>query len=38
MSGWIVDSQTIKPGNLMPPLSLEPKDLQAVVAYLQSLK
>jgi cytochrome c oxidase subunit 2 len=38
MSGWIIDSQTIKPGNLMPPMSLEPKDLQAVVAYLQSLK
>jgi len=38
MAGWIVDSQSIKPGNLMPPMALDPKDLQAVLAYLRSLK
>jgi cytochrome c oxidase subunit 2 len=37
LSGWIADSQSIKPGNLMPPISLEPGDLDAVVAYLESL-
>lgn len=35
---WIGDSQSIKPGNLMPPMSLSPSDLRAVVAYLESLK
>ena len=38
LSGWIVNSQTIKPGNLMPPVPLNSKDLQALVAYLRSLK
>ena len=38
LSGWIANSQSIKPGNLMPPNSLSPSDLTAVVAYLQSLK
>jgi cytochrome c oxidase subunit II len=38
LAGWIINSQTIKPGNLMPPQSLSPGDLQAVVTYLQSLK
>jgi cytochrome c oxidase subunit 2 len=38
LTGWVVDSQSIKPGNLMPPISLEPGDLQALVAYLQSLR
>jgi cytochrome c oxidase subunit 2 len=38
LAGWIANSQTLKPGNLMPPQSLSPGDLQAVVAYLQSLK
>ena len=38
LSGWIVNSQTIKPGNLMPPIPLSASDLQALVAYLRSLK
>jgi cytochrome c oxidase subunit 2 len=38
LSGWIVDSQSIKPGNHMPPNSLNPDDLQAMLDYLQSLK
>jgi cytochrome c oxidase subunit 2 len=37
-AGWIVDSQRIKPGNHMPPNPLEPQDLQALLAYLESLK
>jgi cytochrome c oxidase subunit II len=38
MSGWIANSQTVKPGNLMPPQPLPPEDLLAVVTYLQSLE
>jgi cytochrome c oxidase subunit 2 len=38
LSGWIVDSQSVKPGNKMPPNSLNPEDLQALLDYLQSLK
>jgi cytochrome c oxidase subunit 2 len=38
LAGWIANSQSVKPGNLMPPQPLAPEDLQAVVAYLQSLK
>jgi cytochrome c oxidase subunit 2 len=37
LSGWIIDSQSIKPGNLMPPIYLEGDDLQALVLYLESL-
>lgn len=35
LSGWIADSQTTKPGNLMPPQPLSPADLAAVVAFLE---
>jgi cytochrome c oxidase subunit 2 len=38
LSGWIADAQAVKPGNLMPPIPLEPADLDALVAYLESLK
>ena len=38
LSGWIVNSQTIKPGNLMPPISLSPDELRALTAYMESLK
>jgi cytochrome c oxidase subunit 2 len=38
LAGWIVDSQGIKPGNHMPPNSLNPEDLQALLDYLESLK
>jgi cytochrome c oxidase subunit 2 len=36
LSGWLVNAQTIKPGNLMPPISLEPDELQALIAYLET--
>jgi cytochrome c oxidase subunit II len=38
LSGWVVNSQTIKPGNLMPPIPMNANDLHALVAYLRSLK
>jgi cytochrome c oxidase subunit II len=38
LAGWITDSQSIKPGNLMPPISLEPSEIDALVTYLQSLR
>jgi cytochrome c oxidase subunit 2 len=38
LGGWIVDSQSIKPGNLMPPIQLAPGDLQALLDYLGSLR
>jgi cytochrome c oxidase subunit 2 len=37
LAAWITNAQSIKPGALMPPIALEPRDLNAVVAYLQSL-
>ncbi|MBW3547485.1 MAG: cytochrome c oxidase subunit II [Actinobacteria bacterium] len=36
LGGWIVNAQALKPGNLMPPVSLEPDELQALIAYLES--
>ena len=38
LSGWIIDSQSIKPGSLMPPIELSGEDLEALVAYLQTLE
>jgi cytochrome c oxidase subunit 2 len=38
LGGWIVDPQTVKPGNQMPANSLSSEDLEAVLAYLESLK
>jgi cytochrome c oxidase subunit 2 len=38
LAGWISDAQSIKPRNLMPPVNLNPADLAALVAYLESLK
>jgi cytochrome c oxidase subunit 2 len=38
LAGWIVDPQRVKPGAQMSPNPLAPDDLQAVVAYLQSLQ
>jgi cytochrome c oxidase subunit II len=35
---WISDPQRIKPGVLMPATKLDPRDLQALVAYLRHLK
>jgi cytochrome c oxidase subunit 2 len=36
--GWVEDPQSIKPGNHMPTIGLEPNDLHAVIAYLETLK
>jgi cytochrome c oxidase subunit II len=38
LAGWVIDSQSIKPGNRMPPNPLSPEDLQAVLTYLRSLR
>jgi cytochrome c oxidase subunit 2 len=38
LAEWIRDPQHSKPGNKMPALRLSQSDLQAVVAYLESLK
>jgi cytochrome c oxidase subunit 2 len=35
---WISDPQRIKPGTLMPATKLDPRDLQALVAYLRQLR
>jgi cytochrome c oxidase subunit 2 len=36
--GWVADPQSQKPGNHMPTIGLEPADLHAIVAYLETLK
>jgi cytochrome c oxidase subunit II len=38
LGGWVIDSQTIKPGNHMPPNNLNSEELQSLLDYLQSLK
>jgi cytochrome c oxidase subunit 2 len=38
LASWITNSQEIKPGNHMPPVPLKAEDLQALLAYLESLK
>ena len=38
LGGWVVNSQTIKPGNAMPPQPVSAQDLPDLLAYLQSLK
>jgi cytochrome c oxidase subunit II len=38
LAGWVLDSQSIKPGNRMPANPLPPDDLQALLAYLRSLR
>jgi cytochrome c oxidase subunit 2 len=38
LAGWIGDSQAIKPGNVMPSMRLPAADLQALLAYLETLK
>jgi cytochrome c oxidase subunit II len=38
LAGWIIDPQSVKPGNLMPPMYIEGDDLQALLAYLESLE
>ena len=36
--GWVADPQSQKPGNKMPTIGLEPNELHALVAYLETLK
>jgi len=38
LAGWISDSQSIKPGNNMPPVPLNPEDLKSLVGYLEMLR
>jgi cytochrome c oxidase subunit 2 len=38
LAGWILDPQGIKPGVKMPATRLQPSELQALVAYLGTLK
>ncbi len=38
LGGWIINSQVIKPANKMPPIDLNGDELQAVSAYMESLK
>ena len=38
LATWIRDSQRVKPGNQMPPNPLAAEDLQALVAYLETLR
>ena len=38
LAGWILDPQHFKPGNKMPGTDLSGSDLQALLAYLESLK
>ncbi|MFL6754224.1 MAG: c-type cytochrome [Sphingomicrobium sp.] len=36
--GWVGDPQSLKPGNHMPAVGLEPDQLHAVIAYLETLR
>lgn len=38
LAGWILDPQGIKPGTKMPSNQLQPSELQALLAYLESLR
>jgi cytochrome c oxidase subunit II len=38
LGGWIIDPHGIKPGVHMPTILQEPKDFQALLAYLETLK
>ena len=38
LGGWIIDPQTHKPGNLMPPANLTGPQLQALLTYLETLE
>lgn len=37
LGGWIVNSQTTKPGNRMPPMYISGQELQDLLAYLETL-
>jgi cytochrome c oxidase subunit II len=38
LGGWIADPQQMKPGNLMPSSSLSSEELQALLAYVETLR
>lgn len=38
LAGWVLDPQSTKPGNMMPSTSLGGDDLQALLAYLETLR
>ena len=38
LAGWIANPQTIKPGNMMPAIPLRSRELQALLAYLETLR
>jgi cytochrome c oxidase subunit II len=38
LAGWIVNPQSIKPGNHMATIAVDPADLQPLINYLESLK
>lgn len=38
LQGWITQPQAIKPGTMMPPVSLAPADADAAARYLEALK
>ncbi|MBX6356786.1 MAG: cytochrome c oxidase subunit II [Micromonosporaceae bacterium] len=38
LGGWIANSQTVKPGNAMPPQPVPAADLPDLIAYLRSLR
>jgi cytochrome c oxidase subunit 2 len=37
LAGWVVDAQHIKPGALMPEMDIDSEQLQALLAYLETL-
>ncbi|MGE5378133.1 MAG: cytochrome c oxidase subunit II [Bacteroidota bacterium] len=37
LAGWVIDPQHVKPGSLMPEMHMNSEDLQALLAYLESL-
>jgi cytochrome c oxidase subunit 2 len=38
LNAWVTDPQAIKPGNQMPPTPLATEDMQALIAYLETLR
>ncbi len=38
LSGWITDSQRLKPGTKMPPIDIASQDVQPLLSYLEALK
>ena len=38
LAGWILDPQSVKPGNHMATIAVPSTDLQPLIEYLESLK